>query len=528
MGGNQLNNLENWLEMVKQLQTCVDWPADEGKIEMIQTHISVVLMGQHHVIKLKKPVDYGFLDYTTLEKRLSACETEVSLNRRLCDDTYVGVQPVTVIEGKPRLSGMGHILDYGVRMKRLPTEGMLDQMIRDNTVTEGVIGRIADKLARFHETARRGADVDKYGSLELIQQNWEENFTQTAPFISRTLTQADFDALAWWVRDWIKRNQKLLESRVAGKRICDGHGDLRSESICVTNGICFFDCIEFNERFRCSDIASEAAFLAMDLDARGRPDLSYYFFERYEARTKDTDLIELFPFYRCYRAYVRGKVLSFRLDGPGFSELDKQSAQLRAQNFFELSRRYADRLQRPAVIIVTGLSGTGKTTVARSVAGELGLRVISADAVRRKIFGRTKGFAYGDGAYTAEANAKTYSQMFDEARTALQKEGGVVLDATFRRAADRSKARELAASLGVNWRIIECRLAEELVRVRLEQRAMRDEGISAATWDTFVKQRNEFEPINELPDSHLVLDTAGTLSSIARQATDWLRKVSAS
>ena len=522
---NQTVDMTKWLKMVERLRCSPDWAEDERPVEVIQTHISMVLFGGRRALKLKKPVDFGFLDYTTPEKRLWACEAEVALNRRLCADTYLGVQPIAEADGELHLTNEGRVIDYAVLMKRLPAEKMLDQMVLDNTVTETVIDRIAEKLARFHKLARRGADVNDYGSSDTIRRNWEENFVQTAPFVNRTITQKAFGVIRAFVTSWLEQNTQLLKLRVAEERICDGHGDLRSESICVTNGICFFDCIEFNERFRCGDVASEVAFLAMDLDARGCPDLSYYFCERYATISADFQIYKLLPFYRCYRAFVRGKVLSFRLDEPGFSSAELENARARAENFFDLAARYAEPLLQPTVIVVAGLSGTGKTSVARAVAAEFGLRVVSADAVRKTIFGDTQNFGYGEGAYSAENNQLTYQKMIEQGRALFLEDGGVVLDATFRRVKDREQAHSLAESVGARWRIIECRLAPDLIRQRLEQRGTRKEGFSDATWETYLEQLGEFEMIESaLGESHLVLDTGNCLRDVNRNAEHWLRK----
>jgi hypothetical protein len=249
----------------------------------------------------------------------------------------------------------------------------------------------------------RGAEIAKWGSLDKIRHNWEENFIQTEPFIGRTISDSAYEAIRSWVNEEIETKAALFDRRAREGRVVDGHGDVRCESVCVKDdAICIYDCIEFNDRFRCGDVASEAAFLAMDLDARGRPDLGYFF-------TGDADFFTLLPFYRCYRAYVRGKVLSFRLNEAEFSEEECCVAAARAGNFFDLAWRYASRLSKPTVIAVRGLSGTGKTAVARAIASELGLRVISADAIRQSLFGEAKRPApYGEGAYTAEASRLTY------------------------------------------------------------------------------------------------------------------------
>ena len=524
---DEKTDLPTWLKMVDQLRHAPEWPEEELPIEMKQTHISALLLTRNYVIKLKKPVDFGFLDYTTLEKRLKACEDEVRLNSRLCPDTYIGVSGVIETDGQIRFSGgTGKIVDYCVWMKRLPDELMLDRMVADNTVTETVIDRVAERLSEFHRTALRGPEIAKWGSLEEIRHNWEENFTQTEPFIGRTISGPAYEAIRAWVNEEIETKADLFNRRVRDGWIVDGHGDVRCESVCVKDDvICIYDCIEFNDRFRCDDVASEAAFLAMDLCVRGRPDLGYFFTEAYQRRTGDRDFFTLLPFYRCYRAFVRGKVLSFRLNEAEFSEDEREAAATRAGKFFDLGRRYAARLKKPAVIAVGGLSGTGKTTIARAIADELGLRVISADAVRQSLFGEAKRPAgYGEGAYTAEASRLTYQTMVERGRELLGVDHGVVLDATFLRSDDRAMAERMATGAGAEWRLIECRLAPELVQKRIEERAARKEGLSDATWKIYLRQRDASDTFCGGSDSkRLALDTGGNLADTARAATDWLR-----
>ena len=518
-------DMRSWLAMIESLRGGAGWSEEELPIEMVQTHISIVLLGRRHVLKLKKPVDFGFLDYTTLEKRRRACESEVTLNRRICQETYIGVQPVAEVNGRPQLSGEGRIIDYGVLMRRLPAERMLDRMLAQGSVTEAIISEVAERLCIFHKGAKRNAEVDVYGSPEVIRRNWDENFAQTEPYINRTISSEAFARIRAWVLDWLESNEGLLRERVRGGWTCDGHGDVRCESVCVTDPICIFDCIEFNERFRCGDVASEVAFLAMDLDARGRPDLGYYFSECYQASCGDEQLFRLLSFYRCYRAYVRGKVLGFRLNESEFSEEERTSEQERARSFFDLAFGYTRQLKRRTVITVGGLSGTGKTTLARSVAGELGLRVVSADAVRKSLFENTGRAAYGEGAYSAEAKLLTYRNLIAAGRDLLERDGGVVLDATFRHAPDRAMAREMAAAAGAEYRLIECRLAPDQIRARLERRVALKEGSSDATWDTYLRQCEEIEEdVDSPPDDHLLIaETSSDLKLLKNLVCDWLR-----
>ena len=526
VGVNRLQKkteLQQWVQMAESLRDCTDWNKDDLPIEIIRTHISVVLLGKHRVLKLKKPVDLGFLDYTTIEKRRDACHAEVELNSRLCAGCYVRVQPISRIHGNLRFSGQGPVVEYGVLMKRLPTERMLDRLLARGEVTEAIIERVADRLREFHHGARRGAEVDALGSPGVIAGNWRENFQQTAPYINRTIDAETYDSICGWVTGWLGEHQELLRTRVNEGRIRDGHGDIRAESICVTDGLCIFDCIEFNERFRCSDIASEVAFLAMDLDARGRPDLGYYFSEQYGIRSGDAGLFDILPFYRCYRAYVRGKVQCFRLDDTELTALEREVVELRARRYFDLAAGYAAPLRSPTVIAVTGLPGSGKTALARSIAGELGLCVVSSDAVRKALFKIREREGYGEGLYNADANRLTYQTVVEHGRDLLARNGGVVLDATFRRNEDRSLVRKMALDSEGQLRIIECRLTPELARERLERRARFKEGLSDATWETYLRQRSEFEPFDDRDSPRLELDTSADVGVVAHRATDWLR-----
>lgn len=527
MQAEEKTDLKSWLAMVEQLRQAPEWTHDELPIEMKQTHISVLLLGRKHVVKLKKPVDFGFLDYTTLQKRRQACEEEVRLNRRLCPDTYIGTGNVVEVDGQFRFSGSaGKIVDSCVWMNRLPDERMLDQLVARKQVTETMMNRVADRLHRFHSTALRGPEVAKWGSPTEIHHNWEENFVQTEPFVGRTISAEAFQSIRAWVSKWLEKTE-LFNRRLREGWIVDGHGDVRCESICVNDdAICIYDCIEFNDRFRCDDVASEAAFLAMDLDARGRPDLGYYFTEAYGGRTGDKDFFTLLPFYRCYRAFVRGKVLSFRLNETEFSEDERSTATKRATDYFELARRYALPLRQSTIIAVSGFSGTGKTSIARAIAGELGFRVVSSDAMRQSLFGETKHAAsYGEGAYSDEANRLTYQKLIGEADSLFRESGEVVLDATFLLPEHRQMVVEMAQAANAEYRFIQCHLTPELTRSRLAKRAVLGNGLSDASWQTYLRQQETAKGLGQETDRNcLVLNTSGDLLTVAHQATDWLRQ----
>ncbi len=498
----------SWINRLAELHGLPEWSGEP----LIQTHISAVLLGRDRVLKLKKPVNFGFLDYTTPDKRLAACRAEVELNSRLSPDVYLGVETF----------GEGETLDYGVLMKRLRRERMLDELVRRDEVTEAMIRDIAKTLAAFHDHARRGPEVDRYGQLAAIEANWRENFEQTEGPTWTGVAPRERALIRPWVQYEMGQHAALFEARVTGGHIVDGHGDLRCESINVAERIHIFDCIEFNERFRCGDTASEVAFLAMDLDARGRPDLGYYFVEEYLRQRPDDGLLQLQPFYRCYRAFVRGKVAGFRLAEAEFSDEEKQAARTEAVHYFDVARRYADRLRDQTVIVVAGLSGCGKTAIARSIAGELGLRVISTDGVRRDLYGEAKApAAYGEGVYGREQSEQTYRTLLERAGAALRHTGGVVVDGTFADEAQRISVAKLAEAAGARLRVVECSLAPERVRERLARRAERGDGLSDANWEIYLLQRAAYRPWGE---GTLRLDTGVALSAAAHQAADWLRE----
>jgi len=313
-----------------------------GEVGLVQTHISFVFLAGDYVYKVKKAVNLGFLDFTTLEKRRFFCERELELNRRLCGDMYVEVVPINRSDGI-RVKGEGETVEYAVKMRRMPEERMMSRLLEGGEVDEGVIDEIARIVADFHSKAETSGEISRFGSLRVIGANWRENFEQTREFIGRTITPHEFELVREKVNGFMKARVRLFEERAAEGRIRDCHGDIHSGNIFVADRIYIFDAIEFNERFRYSDVASEVAFLAMDLDFKGRADLSTFLVERYVEYSGDRGLTELLPFYKCYRAYVRGKVASFRLNDPHISDDEKAVSMNEARGYFKLAHAYTEK-----------------------------------------------------------------------------------------------------------------------------------------------------------------------------------------
>jgi len=320
------------------------YPENPGeKIGLIQTHISFVFITKNFVYKVKKAVNFGFLDFSTLEKRRFFCEKELELNRRLCPDVYLEVVPINK-SNIIKINGSGETVEYALKMKRLPQERIMTQLLKEKKVDEKIINKLAKTIVRFHSKAQTNSEINKYGSIRIVKTNWAENFDQTLKYINHTISQSEFQVIQTMINCFLKNNELLFESRIKNGKIRDCHGDMHSGNIFITDPICIFDTIEFNDRFRYSDVASDVAFLAMDLEFQKRHDLSAFFIDRYITYSKDLELVKVLAFYKCYRAYVRGKVISFKLDDPNVTPEEKKAAAKDAQTYFKLADAYAKKL----------------------------------------------------------------------------------------------------------------------------------------------------------------------------------------
>ena len=327
-------------EVVQALLHPKAYPDTWQRVEMVQTQMSFVFLTDDYVYKVKKPVNLGYLDYTTLEKRHFYCQREVELNQRLCPDAYLGVVPITRNRGDVFIEGQGEVIEYAVKMRHLPQEAMMNVLLANNQVSVAMVTSVAQRLVEFHQKAETNASIGAFGDLDTISRNTEENFSQTEKYIGNTISQEKYRHIKDYTKSFIENNAPLFRKRIADGRIRDCHGDLHAAHVCFTNGICIYDCIEFNDRFRYCDVASEIAFLAMDLDHYGRDDLSRSFVDAYVAFSQDKELPQLLNFYKCYFACVRGKVESFKLDDPHISGEEKAKALAAARSYFELAESY--------------------------------------------------------------------------------------------------------------------------------------------------------------------------------------------
>ena len=328
------------LPIVRALLESQAYPHKPQKIELVQTQMSLIFLTGEYVYKIKKPVNLGYLDYTTLEKRHFFCHQELELNKRLCPGAYLAVVPIVEEKGELRIEGQGKAIEYAVKMKQLPQDRMMDVLLPRGQVTLEMVARVAEKLMVFHQKAETSQKIAAFGKLDVVRQNTDENFAQTEKYIGGSITAEEYQRIRNYTANFIDSNASLFDKRVREGKIRDCHGDLHAAHVCFTDDICIYDCIEFNDRFRYSDVASEIAFLAMDLDRYQQAGLSRHLVNTYVGLSHDEELLKLLNFYKCYRAYVRGKVESFKLDDPYIPEEEKAKVLTAAQSYFQLAESY--------------------------------------------------------------------------------------------------------------------------------------------------------------------------------------------
>jgi len=315
--------------------------ARELKAELVQTHTSWVLLLKDTVYKIKKPVNFGFLDYSTLEKRKVNCEKEVLLNKRLCSSIYLGVVPVSEKNGRLVLEEDSNVVDFAVKMRRIPKDSILLNKLSE--ISNVQMREIAKVIAEFHLSAER---ADEFGSIEIMKFNTDENFKQTEKYVGITIPQQVYEFIRDKTDLFYKKYEEIFEKRIKEGRIRDGHGDIRLEHIAfLKEGICIFDCIEFNDRFRCTDVINDMCFLSMELDFYGKEKLSRAYEQEYYKITEDPEFYLFLPFFKCYRAYVRGKVTSFLLDDPFVPDSQKEEIRKKAEKLFRLAYKYAQAVK---------------------------------------------------------------------------------------------------------------------------------------------------------------------------------------
>lgn len=498
-------------------------------VELVQTHVSYILLTGEYAYKVKKPVNFGFLDFSTLEKRQHFCHEELRLNERGAAELYLAVLPITQNGEQFQLEGTGDPVEYVVKMQQFPSGTLFSDLFDQGKLTEDLLVRLAKELAKFHAKGAINDYIRSFGEVAQIRQAIDENYEQTVSYVGGPQTQQQFDETRQYTDRLFAEQQDLFASRVQHNWIRECHGDVHLRNIALWNDrILLFDCIEFNEPFRFVDTMFDIAYIIMDLDARDRSDLSNLFLNAYIEQMGDWEGLQVLPLYLSRQSYVRAKVTSFLLNDPAIPDAVKQECKETASRYYRLAWEYtrsplgtASEAQGGTLYLMSGLSGSGKSTVARLLARQVGAVHIRSDAVRKHLAGISLSDRGTDAIYSPEMTQKTYDRLLDLGITLASQGYPVILDAKYDRQSLRQavmQAVEQAQASGhsLTLKILHCDAPLETRQQWLQQR---QGDVSDATADLLPKQNMEPFTAAEQP-LVMSLDTTQDLAAQLKQVID--------
>jgi aminoglycoside phosphotransferase family enzyme/predicted kinase len=514
------------------------YPAPPAEVRLVQTHISYVFLAGDVVYKTKKPVDFGFIEQLSVETRHNFCDAEVRLNRRLAPDVYLGVVPVLqradgTFAVEPA-DGAGEVVEWAVKMRRLPDDVTLDRLIAEHREPADILARLVGAIVPFHEQAEVVPNDPAFAGAVAEEAWWTREYGEAAGFIGSTWTPEDAAATKAFADATIAREAALFDERLAEGRIIDGHGDMQAKHVYVLGpepkDLVVVDCVEFTDWFqlRYADVNNDVAFLAMDLEARGRPEMGDEFAGRYLAATADETLAVLQPLHRTFRAFVRGKVESIGAHAMEIPAEVRAGLAASAAAYFRLAADYRTRVAAPCVVVMCGASGTGKSLVGATLATRIGAAYVSSDAVRKHLAGiplhASGAEAFREGMYSPEMTAHVYEEMGRRAAQHVALGRPVVLDATHAQSAHRRAAAEVARAAGVPALIVELRLTDDAALARIVNREHDPLRTSDATVDVYRRQVESFEPVSASEGTHLTLDASQPAAALAWEIAEALPK----
>jgi aminoglycoside phosphotransferase family enzyme/predicted kinase len=463
-------------------------------IQLIQTHVSYVFLTGDYAYKVKKPVNFGFLDFSTLERRQHFCLEELRMNQPIAPDIYLEVLPITQTGDKFVLSGGDRAVEYALKMCQFPQDALFSNLFEQGKLTEAHMEELGRIVAQFHAKAVTNDYIRSFGEVSKVREALDENYHQTAKYIGGPQTQQQYQETKDFSDRFFEQREDLFATRRENDRIRECHGDLHLRNICLwQDKIQLFDRIEFNEPFRFVDVIYDVAFAVMDLEARGRKDFGNAFLNTYIEQTGDWEGLQVLPLYLSRQAYVRAKVNSFLLDDSGVPEDAKQEAATVASNYYRQAWEYA-KPKQGQLILMSGLSGSGKTTVARHLARHLGAIQIRSDAVRKHLAGIPLEQKGGDELYTSAMSEKTYNRLLELGLLLASQGFSVILDAKYDRLALRQDVIDRAKASHLPVKIVHCTAPQEVLRDRLLSRTG---DVSDATADLLTQQQAAAEPFTQ-------------------------------
>lgn len=494
---------------ITALQCPAAYPHAVGAVQVAETHISWVLLTGDYAYKIKKPVDFGFLDFSSLAQRRHYCEEELRLNRRFAPQLYLEVVPIAGSREAPVVGGDGDPIEYAVKMRQFPEEARLDRVLARGELRRAHIAALAERLATFHRNAAVAAADMPFGTAEHVWQPMAENFAQIRPHLQESETLALLDRVQRWSEERYAALREALALRKRDGHIRECHGDAHLGNIVLLDDQpVLFDCIEFNPNLRWIDVISEIAFLTMDLHDRGRDDLAHRALNDYLQASGDYAGLRLLHFYQVYRALVRAKVACLRgtqndIDEPARDELRQRTAA-----YLRLALRFTDIAPTP-LMITHGISGSGKTTVTDGVLESQGALRLRSDVERKRLYGfaaeaRTQS-ALDSGLYNADASARTYRHLALLAETVIDAGFPALVDATFLNRAQRDVFRALADRMRVPFVIFACTAPADVLHERVSARLAEAHDASEATLAVLERQLRQCEPISENEAHHILI-----------------------
>lgn len=521
--------------MLTELARPQAYPFAVDNIEIRQTHISMVFLAGPFAYKVKKPVKLPFLDFSTLEQRKFFCDEEVRINRRLAPDVYLGVVQISQTSQGLCFEGSGPVLDWAVKMSRLPEHATFDVRLEQDTLTSADVMQLAERIAQFHQESPRDASGLRFGKFENIARDIRDNLAAAEQQVGRTLTRAVYDRLRRVTDDVLVTLRETIERRASLGFIRELHGDLHLDHVYLfpdrpqPHDFVIVDGIEFNAAFRWIDVVADMAFCVMDFVMHGRRDFARQFAESYFARTNDEEGRRLLPLYTSYRAAVRAKVESITSNEPevGREHQAVASQQARAHWLIALGELESSA-QRPALLLVSGLPGTGKSTVARALSAAANFQVIRTDVVRKELAGITDevtqqstSSGIQQGLYSPEWTERTYAECLRRAEDELCDGGRVIVDATFLQDSFRQQFADLAKRLGVPIVWLVCEVPVDVARQRIESR---QGDASDADWTVYQHAEAQWEPPCDSSRRMVrYLDTTGNVDEVTTRAVSLLR-----
>ncbi len=493
----------------------------QDPIQLLQTHISFILLTGDYAYKVKKSVNFDFLDFSTLPLRKHFCEQELQMNQQQAPQLYLAVLPITKNQDKFQLGDTSTpAVEYVLKMNQFNQNDLFLTMFEQGRLTVQHLEQLGQVVAEFHLNAATNEEIRQWGKIHKIRHAIAQNYNQTKQYIGSIQTQQQFEETKQYTDSFFTERQALFNSRIENNGIRECHGDLHLRNICLWNNqVLLFDRIEFNQEFRFVDVMYDVAFVVMDLDARGRTDLGYKFLNTYIEQTGDWEGLQLLPFYLCRQAYVRAKVNSMMLDDPAISAAEKYKIKQEAAQYYHLAWQYTQR-HSGRLILMSGLSGSGKSTIAKQLAIKFGAIQIRSDAVRKHLGGISLHQRGGKALYTSEMTQKTYARLLELGLLLATQGFRVILDAKYDRQNLRKAVIKRCEIEKIPVKILECVAPLDVLRSRLQQRTG---DIADATADLLASQQAKAEAFTT--EEKVYLTTIDTTQDVEHKLENFISSI---